>query len=492
MRKRITLLASVLLLWLSVWVAYGRADGETVKLVESLSRPDPAWARETLFLINSHLNRTPGMMPRGQFERPRHLNPDRIRVLVFGDSFSHGWALADPDANWPVLLERSLNESTKPGTFEVVVLARPGASAYDHGAWVAALQRGDRSLLKAPSSDIDLLTEPFDVVVLGFLNNDRLPIDGPGTSTAFGRELVIDQDYYLELQTNRRENPYQEELKDALSQMRRFAGTTPLLWAPLEQRWPQSVIEENRALYEEAGFIPVDMEATRTLHDRYQITELSVTSSDSHPSPALTKAYASDVAPAVLEQVQPERLKQAMNNAVPVEYHRISGVLPTWLDVEVHPTRSNVRVTLGTLDAATSFKHCGSNYSPRPELRQVCTATDQYVEISGKRYPHQAFPCSMLGRPYLHIQTDPSHVGGVSVSVRTTDRTKVDVFAYGYGDDGFPLTEPLGVSGTGETLSIPAGAGLHGVFVASRSVMSCDLADTFVAALSPLEVLIKF
>jgi len=494
MRKRAALVGAFLLLWLSVWVAYGRADTEVVQLAESLSRPDPAWARETLFLIDAHVHRTETMMPSGQFGRPRHSNEDRIRVLVFGDSFTHGWALADPDAKWTDRLERALNDATKPGTFEVVALARPGASAYDHGSWANSIAQGTLEDIHTPGSEKNQLLEPFDVVVLGFVNNDRLPVDAPGTWTAFGREVVIDADAYDAIRRHEQDNPYQAEFDAALSQMRRFAGSAPLLWAPLEQGYyantnDPSIFEKNRTLYENAGFVPVEMNNTRALGEKYKMAELTVTAADSHPSPALTQAYAADVAAAVLEQVEPARLERAMRSPVSVEYPPLSGVLPIWL--KTTPGRPETRVALDPQDAASMVEDCLS-YSPRPELRQVCEADEQYVEIAGKRYPRQVYPCATLGRPYVHIQTDPSYGGDVRVSVRSVDKAKIDVFGYGYDAEGFPRIKPLGVSGVGETVLLPAGTGLHGVLLASRAVSSCDLGDSFADAFAPLEVLLKF
>lgn len=488
------LVSAFLLLWFSAWVAYGRADTEVIQLAESLSRPDPAWARETLFLIDAHVHRTETMMPSGQFGRPLHSNKDRIRVLVFGDSFTHGWALADPDANWTARLERTLNDATQPGTFEVVALAQPGASAYDHGSWATSIMQGTLEVIHTPGTEKDLLLEPFDVMVLGFGNNDRLPEDAPGTWTAFGREVEIDADTYDAIRRYERDNPYQEEFDAALTQMRRFAGSVPLLWAPLEQGYyantnDLSIFEKNRTLYKNAGFVLVEMTTTRALGEKYQMAELTVTAADSHPSPALTQAYATDVAAAVLEQVEPVRLERAMRGTTSVEYPAISGVLPIW--PKTTSTRPEARVVLDPQDAAAMVEAC-LPHSPRPELRQVCAPAEQYVEIAGTRYPRQVYPCATLGRPYVHIQTDPSYGKNVRVSVRSADKAKIDVFGYGYDAEGFPRTEPLGVSGAGETVILPAGAGLHGVLLASRAVSSCDLNDSFATAFAPLEVLFKF
>jgi hypothetical protein len=495
MKKRVVLLAAALLLWFSAWVAYGRADTEVVRLAESLSRPDPAWARETLFLIDAHSNRTSPLLLSGQFGRPRHSNKDRIRVLVFGDSFTHGWALADPDANWTTRLERALNDATRPGTFEVVALARPGASAYDHGDWAASIMQGNLDDIQASDADKRLLLEPFDVMVLGFVNNDRLPMDSPGTWKVFGREMEITAETYNAIQFYERDNPYQMEFDAALVKMRLFAGSTSLLWAPLEQAYYATpsernlmIFQKNLALYKNAGFIPVTMNATRTLGEKYQLSELTVTAADSHPSTALTQTYAIDVAAAVLAQVGPARLERAVRGTAPIEYPPVSGVLPLWL--RTTPARSEVRVVLDPQDAATMAEYCVSH--SRPQLRQVCDRAEQYVEIAAKRYPRQVYPCAALGRPYVHIQTDPSHVDDVHISVRSTDKAKIDVFGYGYDAEGFPRTEPLGVSGAGETVVLPTGSGLHGVLLASRAVSSCYLGDSFATAFAPLEVLLKF
>jgi len=492
MRKRAALVGTFLLLWLSVWVAYGRADMEVVQLAESLSRPEPAWARETLFLIDAYTHRTQTMLPSGQFGRPRHSNKDRIRVLVFGDSFTHGWALADPDAKWAARLERALNDATEPGTFEVVALARPGASAYDHANWVTSIMQGTLEGIYGTDSDLDVLRAPFDVVVLGFVANDMFPVDQPGTWTSFGREVEVDAEMYEALRRHTVENPYQAELDAALAQLRTFAGAAPLLWAPLEIPNPldPSIFPKNRALYENAGFVPVDMLTTRTLGEKYTLAELTVTAADSHPSPALTQAYAADVAAGILGQVEPARLKRALRTPAPVEYPLLSGVLPIWSGTSSGNLEASVK--LEPAGAAASMVEACMPYSPRAELRQVCDETEQYVEIAGKRHPRQVYPCATLGRPYIHVQIDPTYEGKVRVSVRSADKAKVDVFGYGYDAEGFPRTEPLGVSGAGETVLLPARAGLHGVLIASRAVSSCDLDDSFATAFAPLEVLLKF
>jgi len=491
MRVRLLVGSSVVLIWILAWIALGSSDQRQVELVASLDRAAPEWVKETLYLIDVQAVRQPSAVLSGQFGSTEYGNGRRVRILVIGDSFTYGWALADPDARWTVRLEAELEKSAPTGTFEVVTLAKPGSYAFDHAKWVQDLRSGRPPADAAldPLS-VDKLSGAFDAVVLGYVNNDRFPEDGLGTWTDFGREVEVDAQRYNALLRFDEPNPYQTELDEALSELKSFAGEAPLLWAPLESEFLvaehlSSSLQRSRELYSAAGFLPVEMHDTKNLGRAHSSSDLTVTSADSHPSEALTAAYAKDVSRAILGALPAWRIEQAEDSARAPKHPFLSGTLPIWPTFSVGTDSALISIT----DSSESkmYETC-NNIMNRPDRRQVCDGSDQYIEIDATRYPRQAYPCALMGRPYILINVDSRILGPLRLSASSSTGGGVDVYAYGYDSEGFPAPLPLGVSGEGEELVLDGLDGYRGFVLASRKVFGCDLSDSFTGAFDGLEI----
>ena len=499
-RKRLALLMALLALWSIAWLALSRSDAEQVALVAFVENPEVAWARETMYMIDSQVQRFTGPLPSGQVADSIYENEDRIRVLLLGDSFVYGTGLADPDARLAPQIEKILDRETSPGAFEVVPLARGGASAFMHADWVRAISSGNVENLRDLRIDdraSSRLLQPFDAIVLGYVNNDRFPHDSSGTWTAFGRTVEVSPDDYLKMTDYVMDNPYQTELESALAEVGNFASARPLLWAPLEQNYlvnpyGAEVHRKNTELYEKAGFTSVPMTATMEIARQYSLQELMVLPADTHPAPRLIAAYAKDIAAALLGEVDKSRLARAMSNPSTVSRPIVSGFLPFWGSAKSVEGSVRLDFDLTEKNLARAGGAC-IPYSASRSVRQVCGPAGSYVEVKGVQHPRQVYPCAFLGRPYIHVQVDSvtPNQGPFQVSVESVSGSRFDIYAYGYGSDGLARVEPLGVSGPKESFTLSVADGMLGVLVASRSAMDCDEADTFSSAFDPLSVIIS-
>lgn len=490
-KKRVALALLALLLWSSAWFALSRPSPAVVEIAAALDDPDLSWRRETLFLIKSHF-RFPAPAPSGQYGPTTYNNPSRIRVLAIGDSFTYGWALSDPDSRWPSRLERELDAATSPGTFEVVSLAKPGSSAFTHAQWVSSIP-DDSSMyeLGVSSSDVPRLQEPFDAVVVGFVNNDKLPEDVPGSWDYFGKKFEVSPESYDRIISFDEPNPFEPELLASLSVLKKFAGTDPLLFAPLEPHYlvndKDPVLAANQNLYKKAGFTVVDMAETRSVSRRHPMIKLMVTPADYHPSPALTAAYAKDVAAAILSSLPSNRLAAARAQASPATRPLISGVLPVWAE-----HYSNQSVSTVELDPSRSGElECRPDGS-RGSLGILCGPDGSRMIISGKSYPDQHYPCALLGRPYVHVQTDSlASRTDLQVSVQASPQSPVDIFIAGYDSEGFFIYTKLKDSVSSSSFTIKKDNPLRAIVLASTVIDGCDPTDSYARAFSPMSLQIS-
>jgi lysophospholipase L1-like esterase len=88
------------------------------------------------------------------------------RILIIGDSMTYGAGIEDFDDTYGRILQQKLNENYGEGSFEVIILARPGYSTID-----------ELRLLR----DLGLKFNP-DILILGYQTNDA---EGPTSRVGF-------------------------------------------------------------------------------------------------------------------------------------------------------------------------------------------------------------------------------------------------------------------------------------------------------------------
>jgi hypothetical protein len=464
MRTRLTLLALIATLLLAGYVAVGRGTGATRDIVETLATSSPEWRRETLYLVRSH-SRFPAPIPPGQFGRNTYENEARLRILVLGDSYTYGWALADPDARWTVRLEAAIEAELGAGTVEVVAVAKPGASTYLHATWLQALMDGeDLSEHGVATEDLARLKGSFDAIVVGFVNNDRLA-DVPMEPE--------EQRAILEYEV---ENPNQRELEAALATIKQYAEGKPLMWAPLEAQYlgnPRyaTVNERNDALFAAAGFEKIPMTETTEIATNHSIDTLLVTVGDEHPGEALTAAYARDTAATLLAKLPVERIAAAQKDGRGTTRPVVAGVLPVWATFD----GGNGKYLISFARDAWEGQECHP-LDLRGEAEVRCEEGKAVMYVDGAAYPDMAGPCQRLGRPYIHIHTDTFRRGGrLALRIEAGRADDFVVYRYGYDAEGFIKTELLGNADTRDTWPIGDAASGYALLLAARHVNGCAL-----------------
>jgi hypothetical protein len=96
-----------------------------------------AWKRESRYLYadnEARVGTDPVIYP-GDTLPPR---TEAIRVLVVGDSVTYGHGARDLDMRWWRLLEEELDTRSGDGVFEIITMARNGASMYRYADWLTA------------------------------------------------------------------------------------------------------------------------------------------------------------------------------------------------------------------------------------------------------------------------------------------------------------------------------------------------------------------
>jgi len=447
-RRRLATALALTLLWAPMWmIVTTRTRTETV---------ETSWARENYYYNYANYQRM-GSGPElfGQHRHSTHTNPERIRILVMGDSYTYGYGTADLDLRWAERLELELDIRTRPGTFEIVTLAKGGATTADQAGWLE-------------ETDIE-----YDILVLGYVWNDVLPgrierldadhcpdripvpeTEDPipftlGQPTGFACTLERLQGGMLEdVPVALREgDPRRERFLDALTRIDRHAAGRPVVAVPLltrliERTTQQPVID----LLAAAGFTVAPNPATKDVLTSNMPVALKVNPGDPHPGSTLTRAYANDAATTILTTIDPDRLQRATASATPARSTLISNHLP-----------HTMTLTTETDDTAVTVTHTGNTPGSAP----------LYVE-NGTTPPPQYTPCLEIGRPHARIMLTPRLRTGtpIDITLTETDTRALELWTVGYAIDDMPTRTNLGAIRPGETRTITVGPATRGILLA--------------------------
>lgn len=416
-----------------------------------------------------------------QFPQPEHPNPDRIRVLVVGDSYVWGHGYDEPAMRWPARLEAQLNARTAPGTFEVIAQARNNFSAFGQADWFT----------KERFEQLDP-----DVFVLGYFENDIFPsftepsicpeqyceqydvttrpeyvecISGErGLTARLVRHLVkpvsqsaarsmlqrhcdperiakqLDFPTFQRIYEDPRVSPYWSKFIDAYARLSSAAGDRQLFVFETPIYPSQAAFKRHVAPVLDAyGFNIVPRTATdKVLADLAALGPVEVglplamvSPADGHASPLLTAAFATDTAAEIIAKLPAERLRAASR----------ATTAPTRTLVDAtHPAP----VTVGSLDENRAVL----TFTMRNDRKPLTTTPEGDL-------PPQYVPCVSVGAPYLQISFDPNLPPATKLAFRfeSLSAGTRELFGYGYNEREQMFNRSLGRIRAGEVVNLTAG-----------------------------------
>jgi len=466
--RRIIAATTVLAIWATVGVVITRGS-EDSPVYEIPASSAPLWEREASYIWGANSSRLPAG-PENIVQVPyKNTNPNRVRVLVVGDSATYGHGVTDLDSRWWERLGHELDERTEPGTFEIIALGQNGASMFRYADWLTkeriAQLNPDLILIAlngndgVPTGDETAVCPDGGCEPIRYLETDetfntcmrassRLPAaDQPALHNRCTKEadranggslpsqidvLAVTDDY-----------PYQRAFESSLSTITENAGGIAIGVLPmLSQRIDNEAYDTLGERIVKAGWTVSPLRSTRQiLSDTPDDPDLLAHPLDRHPGPLATAAMATDGADLVLGMLASERLAKARDTATGSERLLISNYLPSRLRVDQSSVKAKVNVLVRPPDA-TSFGN-------------------------------QFIPCARIGRGHIELMLNPTLRPGSRVSMSNVTQP-VDVFAIGYSGDQRRKVRMIGQLEPGNVLDFTIGEyGLRGILVAERDAASC-------------------
>lgn len=393
--------------------------------------------------------------------------PGSIRVLVLGDSFVWGTGVLDPDMRWWVELQNELDARTSPGTFTVRAVGTPGASTMSQSAWLRSgvLNSVDPAVVVVPYVANDSVPHPADFepgglchgVCPALLNHVPEFIDcfqrerSEAVCRDLLRESYPDAVVFSEVVDRPLDGPYSAAFGAAIRSIAEVTSGRVLLWMPTPvdpADWANAQLVES--VFAQAGFTLVSPERTvgllRPLPSGSEADpDRHLNPDDAHPGPVLTRAYATDMADAIMAAVPPEEVaaaEQAARTDPPQVTSLVSWVLPSSVQVTSTASSADVQLT-----AATGAR-----------------AGDQ-----------QGSPCASLARPHARLSLSRLLTPGTRLALTMVDgpAAGLAVFAFGYDADGTTTMTEVGTVGVGESLEVRSGPLARGIVLADTAVSGC-------------------
>lgn len=473
-RHSLALLIGFALCWSGFWWFLRAEDVETkvdlAAVAARLADPDMVWARENTYYDVMNIQRLNAVLAEDQIRRPVAAAKDRVRVLVFGDSFTYGQGLTDLDARWGHQLQDMLNKQFGLEVFEIVVLARQGANMTTYGDWVRRLSRGDVAAFLDETSEVygsDLrsvdaarLQGPFDMVLLGFVDNDYLATENDPYIPQ-EQLVIVPVEQWTEMAMGDIPNPNERFFLQALQDVRDFAEPAPFVLLPLTAYDINTALAYgNFQLVRDTGVTVASNQSQRALEEKYGLAKMYVTSVDTHPGPAWQRAIAQDALRAVLAAIPQNRIAIAQARKQPTAA-LLSNYLPTNLQVQADQ------------DSAT-VAYAGTDRASHP-CDSGRYSFDRYAEcdpprffVAGRELLPQYVGCALVGAPYVQVMFDPTHIGARVEFELVSAGTAIRVYAIGYDQDGFYALQDLGELEPGRTRSVEVSPTARGLLLATK------------------------
>jgi hypothetical protein len=504
MRPRIVALAAVAATLLATVAGLGYTEKQMVPPTEQTSEfsflpgsNDPTnleWNRENYYINLSNWVRQ-GLGPKIPFNQieDKHLNPDRIKVLTVGDSFSWGTGAFNFNERWQNQLQAELDRRAGSGTFEVQSLGIMGASAMEEAEFLADnVERLDPDLIVigivsndmfpsgrersvcgddiGPSCSQDtpeLLPEYRDCVTgksditskmisyLGSLypNVSKKLMDRYCDLSRFAKQFdMLTQE---EIRRDPIKSPHRQLFLQSTRDMKKAAGGRPIYAYSLAHTQSDSATSAKlEPSYEQAGIeiIPAS-KTTKTSAARFDGKSSQddgvINPVDYHPGPIFTKLFSEDVATGILASVDPAKLVKARSNKKEPARSLVSNYLP--------------------VSVKTSETVDGSVVVTLTEDNKIDETLPTYNE--GRiPYPAKDAPCAFIGHPHAFIGLNPALTETGKITVTYLSGPELSLYLGSYDNMGRRITKLAGQLriGTSKTFDV-SGAGNETLFVSDRS-----------------------
>ena len=415
-----------------------REETNRFESIQKIQHQDDMWKVDQLFMLGENHRRLPPIELSPQDAWRTYENDKRIRVLAVGDSFTQGVGLLNAEDRWPTRLENLLNDAWGPGTVEVVNMSAGGAAMFDYSDWMTSLKMGkipdvsQRANFTPPSA----LGE-FDAVVLGFTPNDVIP----GIFSKEGDDLVkVSPEDESGVVDGSIKDPNSDRFFQSVNDFVRNSPAPLVLWYNLEYYNLHPNRDRLEDIFGRAGYGIVPRSHINTLRDSYDILELAASPVELHPGPAVTLAYAKDIADYLIHSIPPTRIRESQGSAAQTSEPLLSSYIPTDLRFQYSSSRIDISYDPATAqqcknDPAVIFFmdnysiDCGS--APYPESPPVYT-------LSGSVVPPQMTPCAQLGHPYIALYFNlPLIKSTISTSYKSQDGAPLTWYLVSSDDNGF-------------------------------------------------------
>jgi hypothetical protein len=428
------------LVWGVVWLGSepSRQDSDLIKfnrqaeLTDDSIHGEEAWTR----LDKSRSYETEAIMLKRRIYGEGHRS---LRILAIGDSFTVGEGFIDEDMAWPMILGRLVSSAMDGTSVDVVTAAQGGLSIYDYAYIAKEMARRDRGGLaiepEAGADAQDFLTD-FDVVIIGYYVNDRLPRpQRPGD----GYDLVsVDERDEPAISTGSIPDPNQLAFEKAVKDIAISFKNTPILVLPLGyMTWSKDYMRGADAVFANNGLVVIKTPSTEALTKKYPLEDLVASQLDAHPGTAVHTAYARDAAVA-LEGIHPSG---------PAVVPSSAGYLVYPKGVNLGSDDDSVIVGFRDPDDLDRFL-CARDWEGTDNVAgvwEVRCRSGQLPSMSadGAERPLVLAPCSRFKAPYAVVYAnDRRAVRKARITVEDT-RENFAAYAVGYDIEGFEVQRPL-------------------------------------------------
>lgn len=461
---------------------------EVIKAVES---GEELWAEENLYRFLTNTRRG-DVLQKPETGENIYDNPNRIRILVIGDSFTFGTGLLDFNARWATQLEQELDRRTKEGVFEVVSIAAPGTSTYSHAKWLEKIEKRDfeglakdlNSMKSYVGEEFDYmqrkLSMPFDYVVVGYVDNDLFPLENEleltGEVAKIARQLGYKDPQSLNFVQNEDANriylgkqpdPNGELYQKTIEYIGRLFPKSTKVWTNLSYIDIQRVAaDKQRDVFKKNGFIVGSDIHLKKLLNLKKPSQLMVTGVDPHPGTEVHRAYAMDLADTIMSTLSQEDMEKSINTATSVK-----GPLVSYFAPKTKISDQGTETKISYSKETTQTYICIPNIANKGRTLCKGGVTTYVIETKGgdSERTESFAPCLPLGQPSIAISLNPNLPRNSNISVgieNYKDTTPMRLYVYEYSESGEHSSYFIGEIKSEQTIKVKTNEKTGGFYLA--------------------------